>query len=87
MTDASYAITVIQHFIGFTSCIYSRPLWTWRRRRIARRLDVAADDTREETFCFLDLTAFPVVKQRAVVWLHMSLIDLTVNTPTPLPLT
>ncbi|KAJ8877061.1 hypothetical protein PR048_021513 [Dryococelus australis] len=65
-----------------TSCIYSRPLWTWGRRRIARRLDVAADDIREKTLCFLDLTAFATVKRRAVVWLLMNLIDFTVNTPT-----
>ncbi|KAJ8889739.1 hypothetical protein PR048_009240, partial [Dryococelus australis] len=66
-----------------TSCIYSRPLRTWCRRRIARRLDVAVDDIREETLCFLDLTAFPTVKRRAVVWLLMNLIDFTVNTLTP----
>ncbi|KAJ8895444.1 hypothetical protein PR048_000776 [Dryococelus australis] len=60
-----------------TSCIYSRPLRTWCRRRIARRLNVAADDIREETLCFLDLTAFPTVKRRAVVWLLMNLIDFT----------
>ncbi|KAJ8872514.1 hypothetical protein PR048_026120 [Dryococelus australis] len=66
-----------------TSCIYSRALWAWCRRRIARRLGVAADDIREETLCFLDLTAFPTVKRRAVVWLLMNLIDFTVSTPTP----
>ncbi|KAJ8869498.1 hypothetical protein PR048_028489 [Dryococelus australis] len=54
-----------------TSYIHSRPLWTW------------SDDIREETVCFLDLTAFPTVKRRAVVWLLMNLIHFTVNTPIP----
>ncbi|KAJ8875307.1 hypothetical protein PR048_023202 [Dryococelus australis] len=44
---------------------------------------VAADDIREEALCFLDLTAFPTVRRRAMVCLLMNLIDFTVNTPTP----
>ncbi|KAJ8874593.1 hypothetical protein PR048_025459 [Dryococelus australis] len=35
------------------------------------------------TLSFLDLTAFPTVRRRAVVWLLMNVIDFTVNTRTP----
>ncbi|KAJ8882766.1 hypothetical protein PR048_014579 [Dryococelus australis] len=81
MTDASYVITVIQHFTGLPAVCIPVPY--------GLGVDVALHEdltwqlmTREETLCFLDLTAFPTVKWRAVVWLLMNLIDF-VSTLTP----